>query len=184
LPKFIINNRNFFGVVISIILIIEIIALIIFIANSLISQIGQKNILSQGQVVEIGKSGDNAIKQILVGVNWEKNEEGENMDVDLSGVLLPLDNSFYDLIYYGDKEHSSGCVIHRGDNLVGGKMDGNASGDSENMDIYIPKVPDTCDKLIFVLTKKHTFSAFNQFIERSSMTLLSVNFVLVNAVFN
>ena len=69
-------------------------------------------------------------------------------------------SSAYDLVYYGAKEHPSGCVIHHGDNLTGRDL---ANSDDENISVYLNKVPAERDRLVFVLNiyrcfeRKQTF---------------------------
>ncbi|MDL2319043.1 TerD family protein [Eubacteriales bacterium OttesenSCG-928-A19] len=122
-------------------------------------------VLAQGQEVEISAAGAGALEHILVGVGWDISKSGANMDVDSSVFLKFRSNNAADLVYYGDTEHTSGCVVHMGDNLVGGKYEGNSDAiDSENINIYLSKVPSDCDRLYFVVniyacaSRKQTFS--------------------------
>lgn len=114
------------------------------------ANIGKKITLAQGQEVEISAAGAAALEHILVGVGWDIALQGSSMDVD-SSVFVLGPGSAGELIYFGNLKHSSGCVIHRGDNLVGGKKAGNEGDDSENIDVFLRKVPDSYDRLYFVL---------------------------------
>ena len=105
--------------------------------------------LSQGQEVKIRFADGRPLTNIEVGVGWDPAPGSERMDVDSSVVLLSPNNRENDLVYYGDKEHSTGCVIHHGDNLTG--EGGIQDGDDENISVYLNKVPSTKDKLVFVL---------------------------------
>jgi stress response protein SCP2 len=110
---------------------------------------GETVTLSQGQEVKIRYADDRPLNQIMVGIGWDPTNGGDDMDVDSSVVVLSPDQSSYDLVYFGDKKHSSGCVIHHGDNLTG---DGDVQdGDDENISVYLNRVPQNRDKLVFVL---------------------------------
>ncbi len=110
---------------------------------------GEKVTLSQGQEVEIRYADDRPLTKIIVGVGWDPAAGATNMDVDSSVVVMSANNRDRDLIYFGDKEHPSGCVVHHGDNLTG---DGGAQGgDDENITVRLDKVPSNRDKIVFVL---------------------------------
>lgn len=114
------------------------------------SLIGKTVRLAQGQEVVISPAGSGALEHILVGVGWDIAKQGPSMDVD-SSVLMKNRGQTSDLIYFGHLKHPSGCVVHMGDNLVGGAGDGLQNGDSENIHVYLRSVPDNCDQLYFVL---------------------------------
>lgn len=109
---------------------------------------GEKVVLSQGQEVKIRFADDRPLTKIIVGVGWDPATGADNMDVDSSVVVMSSNNREKDLVYFGDKEHASGCVIHHGDNLTG---EGSDNGDDENITVRLDKVPYTRDKLVFVL---------------------------------
>ena len=113
------------------------------------SRAGGTVTLSQGQEVKIRYADDRPLKQIMVGIGWDPADGAHNMDVDSSVVVLSPSNREKDLVYFGDKEHASGCVIHHGDNLTG--EGGIQDGDDENISVYLNKVPADRDKLVFVL---------------------------------
>ena len=121
---------------------------------------GGKVTLSQGQEVQIRYADDRPLTKIFVGVGWDPASTGVNIDVDSSVVVMSAHGSDYDLVYFGDKEHSSGCVIHHGDNLTGEDI---AQSDDENISVFLNKVPRNRDKLVFVLNiykcseRKQTF---------------------------
>lgn len=103
--------------------------------------------LSQGQVVKIRLSDDRPLTKIFVGVGWDPTRFGSNMDVDSS--VIVADSYAKDIVYFGNLKHSSGCVIHHGDNLTG--EDRGANDDDENITVHLNKVPRNRDKLVFVL---------------------------------
>lgn len=109
---------------------------------------GEKVVLSQGQEVKIRFSDDRPLTEIIVGVGWDPAFGSTNMDVDSSVIVISPDNYSRDLVYFGAKEHPSGCVVHHGDNLTG---EGTGQGDDENITVRLNKVPQNRDKLLFVL---------------------------------
>ncbi|MBR5449042.1 MAG: TerD family protein [Clostridia bacterium] len=100
--------------------------------------------LSQGQVIEIAACSDEDLNGIEIGVGWDPTSEFVNIDLD-SGVFVlgDLDGEDADLVYYGDKEHRSGCVKHHGDSLVG--------DDDENISVRLGLVPRNRNRIVFVL---------------------------------
>lgn len=110
---------------------------------------GETVTLSQGQEVKIRYSDDRPLTKIMVGIGWDPAVGADSMDVDSSVVLLSPDNRAYDLVYFADKEHPTGCVVHHGDNLTG--EGGIQDGDDENISVYLNKVSSGRDKLVFVL---------------------------------
>lgn len=118
-------------------------------ASEVGSRAGGTITLSQGQEVKIRYADDKPLTKIIVGIGWDPAHGTDNMDVDSSVIVMSPNNRDYDLVYFGDKEHASGCVIHHGDNLTG---EGDIQdGDDENISIYLNKVPQNRDKLVFVL---------------------------------
>ena len=118
-------------------------------ASEVGSRAGETVTLSQGQEVKIRYADNRPLTKIMVGVGWDPDSGAHNMDVDASVVVLSSDNSEHDLVYFSNKEHSSGCVIHHGDNLTG--ESGIQDEDDENISVYLNKVPNQRDKLVFVL---------------------------------
>lgn len=115
------------------------------------SMVGKTIELEQGQQVVISAAGAGALEQILVGVGWDVSTGSHNMDVDSSVIIKSSQSVQHELIYYGNLNSTSGCVIHRGDNLIGGKGANTVGNDSENIDIFLRKVPNYMDQLWFVL---------------------------------
>ena len=102
--------------------------------------------LKQGQEVRIQFEDGSALSKIYVGVGWDPAVSGSNMDIDSSVVVAGRYG--YEVVYFGDLEHESGCVIHHGDNLTG---EGDGNSDDENISVDLDKVPADRDKLYFVL---------------------------------
>ncbi len=101
--------------------------------------------LSQGQEVKITFNGK-PLKRIVVGLGWDPMTVGRPMDLDSSVVVMGP--TAYETVYFGDKIHKSGCVVHHGDNLTGV---GSVQSDDENIDAFLDKVPYDRNKLVFVV---------------------------------
>lgn len=115
-------------------------------------RVGEKVVLTQGQEVTISAMGNRSLEHIRVGVGWDISLEEQNMDLDASVLVKDSRSVTGELVYYGSKTHSSGCAVHLGDNLTGGKFEGNLDAtDSENIDVYLRKVPVACNRLYFIL---------------------------------
>lgn len=114
------------------------------------SRIGQTIRIAQGQEVVISPAGSGALEHILVGVGWDIAQQGSSMDLD-SSVLMKNCEAGNELIYFSNLEHSSGCIKHMGDNLVGGAGEGLDNGDSENIHVYLRKVPVYCEEMYFLM---------------------------------
>lgn len=69
------------------------------------------------------------------------------IDIDASAILLQNDKYMQgDLVYYGNKHHSSGAINHSGDNLTG-----EGDGDDEVIVVNLVKVPSNINKIVFVV---------------------------------
>lgn len=112
------------------------------------SIVGGKVTLSQGQEVTIRYADDRPLSKILVGVGWDPASQGHNIDVDSSVILLGNQGQRKELVYFANKTHPSGCVVHHGDNLTGKDI---SNADDENISVYLDKVPAQKDRLVFVL---------------------------------
>ena len=103
--------------------------------------------LSQGQEVKIHFADNRPLTNIVVGVGWDPASGRHNMDVDSSVIVA---GNGYETVYFGNLEHPSGCVVHHGDNLTGENSRG-SQDDDENITVYLNRVPQNRDRLIFVL---------------------------------
>ena len=104
--------------------------------------------LAQGQEVVIKYADDRPLSKIYVGVGWDPALFGPQIDVDSSVVVMDGRTGQKDVVYYGDLKHSSGCVVHHGDNLTGEDI---PNTDDENISVWLDKVPPKRDRLVFVL---------------------------------
>ena len=120
--------------------------------------------LQKGQKVSLSK--ENAgLKRIVVGLGWDEAPKGGagflsslfgssqsqegNIDCDASAFLLQGGKIVNkgDVVYYGNLRHSSGTVMHMGDNLTGA-----GDGDDEQIKIDLSKVPANIEKIAFTVT--------------------------------
>ena len=97
--------------------------------------------LSQGQEVKLTALGGSRLEHIKVKCGWDPSLFGNSMDVDSS--IIVLGNTGGELVYFGALTHPSGCVVHHGDDLTGGK--------DEYIDVYFKKIPSDRDKIVFVI---------------------------------
>lgn len=126
--------------------------------------------LSKGQRIDLTKKDGSGLKNILVGLGWEEagaavpEKKGllglfkkaasapkHEIDIDASVFLVGKDGKVRkdDVVYFGNKTHKSGAVVHQGDNLVGGTMNG--MEDSEQINVDLSKVPQDIRTLAFVV---------------------------------
>lgn len=119
--------------------------------------------LQKGQKIDLNKKDGSALTSILVGLGWQEAKKSggllgmfkQKADVDIDASVILLDASGKiknkdEVVYYNNKDHSSGCVHHCGDNLVGGKMGG--MDDSEQVKVDLSLVPSHINTIVFVVT--------------------------------
>ena len=107
--------------------------------------------LKKGQKVDLTKTNPGLTK-ILVGLGWDTNkyDGGADFDLDAAAFLTNASGKVIedsDFIFFNNKEHSSGGVIHLGDNLTG-----EGEGDDEQIKIELSKVPSSIEKISFTVT--------------------------------
>lgn len=107
--------------------------------------------LSKGQKVDLTKSNPGLTK-LIVGLGWDINKYDGGFDFDLDAATFLLGDtgkvsSDADFVFYNNKEHSSGSVIHSGDNLTG-----DGEGDDETLKVDLSKVPENVSKIDFTVT--------------------------------
>ncbi|OCA86784.1 TerD family protein [Pradoshia sp. D12] len=110
--------------------------------------------LQKGQRIDLTKGNAN-LNTIMVGLGWDpvKKKGGffsrsADVDCDASVIMLTADKlqSNKDLVYFGNKKSACSSVIHSGDNLTG-----DGDGDDESIKINLKSVPNTYNKLVFVV---------------------------------
>jgi len=127
--------------------------------------------LRKGQKIDLSKKDGSQLTHVLVGLGWDqgavapegkrgffaklmKGSEAPARDVDIDASVLLADAngkvaSNQDVVYFAHKTHSSGAIVHIGDNLVGGKMGG--MEDSEQIKVDLSKVPASISRLAFIV---------------------------------
>lgn len=93
---------------------------------------------------------DKSTQTALVGLGWDVNSgNGSAFDLDASIIMLGANGklaSDADVIYFNNKSHSSGAVMHSGDNLTGA-----GDGDDETIKIDFSKMPANIERLVVVV---------------------------------
>lgn len=107
--------------------------------------------LQKGQKVDLTK-GNPSLSKIIVGLGWDVNKYDGSADFDLdASAFLVGENgrvlSDSDFIFYSNLQHSSGAVIHTGDNLTG-----EGEGDDEVIKVDLKAVPANIAKIAFTVT--------------------------------
>lgn len=108
--------------------------------------------LKKGQKLSLVK--ELGLNKVQARLYWMINQydTGGDADLDSSVFMLgadgkvPSDNEF---LYFNQKKHSSGAVIHNGDNKHGTE---DANTPAETIDIDFSKVPANIDKIVIVAT--------------------------------
>ena len=113
--------------------------------------------LQKGQKVSLSKEAP-GLSKIIVGLGWDVMKKrglfgfgsSSGQDCDLDASVICCRNGFFsskdDLVYFGNKHHSSGAIKHCGDNLTG-----EGDGDDEQIIVELDKVPADIDKIIVVV---------------------------------
>ncbi len=107
--------------------------------------------LTKGQKVDLTKGNPN-LKNIMVGLGWDVNtfDSGADFDLDAAAFMVGANGKCpteKDFIFYGNLEHSSGSVLHMGDNLTGA-----GDGDDEQIQIDLTKIPENIERVVFTVT--------------------------------
>lgn len=129
--------------------------------------------LTKGQKVNLSKAVEK-LANVTVGLGWDMAQNGNSIDCDSSVFVLrestkqiskKITSGLFglfsktkteevaecgltrsdDIVYYGNLTHDSGCIKHRGDNLVGGTGKRN---DDEQITIDLKKMPEDIKKLV------------------------------------
>ena len=107
--------------------------------------------LSKGQKVDLTK-GNPGLSKLLIGLGWDTNKYDGGFDFDLDAAAFLLAGSGKvasdaDFVFYGNLKHSSGGVVHTGDNLTG-----EGDGDDEVIKVDLSLVPAGVEKIAFTVT--------------------------------
>jgi len=113
------------------------------------------------------------LSELMCGLGWDVIQPSRSRifgkakpekDFDLDGSVICLDENqkladFKDIVCFSNLKHSSGAIIHYGDNLTG-----LGDGDDEIITIDLSHIPDRISRLVFVvniykcLERGHDFS--------------------------
>lgn len=121
--------------------------------------------LQKGQKIDLTKGG--GLRQVMVGLGWDEAQQNggggffkallgggqtQAIDCDASAILCGANGKIVGndisqcCVYYGNLRHSSGAIIHQGDNLTG-----EGDGDDEQIMVNLSQVPANIDKIVFVV---------------------------------
>lgn len=130
--------------------------------------------LSKGQKVDLTK-GNPGLSKIVVGLGWDVNKYDGGSDFDLDAAAFLLGDSGKvtsdaDFVFYNNKEHASGSVIHTGDNLTG-----EGEGDDEQLKVDLSKVPEAVTKIDFTVTINDAEARHQNFGQVSNAYIRIVN---------
>ena len=123
--------------------------------------------LQKGQKIDLTKSGGGGLRQVMVGLGWDEAQQSSGggflkelfgggqtqaIDCDASAILCGANGKIVanDIsqccVYFGNLRHSSGAIVHQGDNLTG-----EGDGDDEQIMVNLSMVPTSIDKIVFVV---------------------------------
>lgn len=119
--------------------------------------------LQKGQKISLTKGGG-GLRKVMVGLGWDEAQPAAtgfralfapkpaDIDCDASAILCGKNgkvissNTNSSVVYFGNLKHSSGAIIHQGDNLTGA-----GEGDDEQIMVDLSLVPAEIDKIVFVV---------------------------------
>jgi stress response protein SCP2 len=114
--------------------------------------------LKKGQRISLKKEAP-GLERVMCGLGWNVAEKqgglfglfgnSNDIDIDASVFCLNADNQLNnnnDVIYYGHLRHPSGAIAHQGDNLTG-----EGEGDDEQVMVDLNQIPESIQKLVFVV---------------------------------
>lgn len=106
--------------------------------------------LVKGQKISLSKE-VNGLEKVVVGLGWDAAKKGlfgrtPNIDCDASAIILNNEDKYMDVIYYGSRRSSDGCILHYGDNLTG-----DGDGDDEQITVDLKNMSTNVGKIVFVV---------------------------------
>lgn len=119
--------------------------------------------LQKGQKVDLTK-GNAGLRRVMVGLGWDEAQPqsrglfgglfggGKVEDIDCDAMAFLLDGNgrianTRDVVFYNNLRHSSGCVVHQGDNLTGA-----GDGDDEQIMIDLSRLPAQYDRIVILVS--------------------------------
>lgn len=105
--------------------------------------------LSKGAKINLSK--ETQLHKVMVGLGWDcqKYDGSHDFDLDASVFMVNrMGRTTQDgFIFYNNLKHPNGCVVHQGDDKVGG-----SGGDDEQIYIDLDKIPEDIEKIAIVVT--------------------------------
>lgn len=106
--------------------------------------------LVKGQKLNLSKE-TTGLSKVVVGLGWDAAKKGlfrstSNIDCDASAIVIGNDNTYKDVIYYGNRSGENNCIFHHGDNLTG-----DGDGDDEQITVDLANMPNSVKKIVFVV---------------------------------
>ena len=115
--------------------------------------------LKKGEKISLVKPGS-GLKRVRVGLGWDEAPlkrglfapKPKDIDCDASVILCGEDGRIISrdvnqcCVYFGNLRHSSGAIVHAGDNLTGG-----GEGDDEQITVDLSLIPPQIARLVFVV---------------------------------
>ena len=128
--------------------------------------------LQKGQKISLVKPGEPGLKRIMVGLGWDEVEQKrgwfapkpQDIDCDASVILCGADGRIISndiktcCVYFGNLVHSSGAIVHQGDNLTGA-----GDGDDDQILVELPKLGTAYSKIVFVVNIYQAMQRKQQF---------------------
>jgi tellurium resistance protein TerD len=106
--------------------------------------------LTKGGNVSLSKSAPN-LTSIAVGLGWDaRSTTGADFDLDASALLTGENGrvlSDEHFVFFNNLKSPDGSVEHTGDNLTG-----EGEGDDETINVELPLVPATVQKIVFTVS--------------------------------
>jgi len=126
--------------------------------------------LKKNESVSLSKAVEE-LANLTIGLGWDVAKRGHNIDCDSSVIVLTGNNKpkskgllgglfkkaeedtgvgtlqrTSDVVYFGNRRHSSGCIYHNGDNLTGA-----GDGDDEQINVNLNDMPADVKRLVVVV---------------------------------
>jgi stress response protein SCP2 len=115
--------------------------------------------LKKGEKISLVKPGS-GLKKVRVGLGWDEaprkhglfSLKPQDIDCDASVILCGENGRIVSpdidgcCVYFGHLRHSSGAIVHAGDNLTGG-----GEGDDEQITVDLSLIPPEIARLVFVV---------------------------------
>ena len=125
--------------------------------------------LQKGQKVDLTK-GNAGLKRLIVGLGWDEAEKkvgffgrkkGADIDCDASALVCGVGGKLLDkddIVYFGNLKHRTGAITHLGDNFTG-----EGEGDDEQLIVELNAIPESYEKIIFVVNIYKAFERNQHF---------------------